>query len=88
MLVYIVDKGLLGNRGEIGFLPGLGSRASQYEQLRISVTTWASKSAISSKSHAGMPSGPEALAGLRLVSFFRTQNSVSNCWQIGVLHVS
>ena len=54
-----------------------GSQASEYEQLRISVTNWACKSAFSFKSHAGMPSGPKALAGLRVVSFFRTQNSVT-----------
>ena len=34
-------------------------------------------SAFSFKRHAGMPSGPEALAGLRRVSFFRTLNSVT-----------
>ena len=34
-------NGLLGNRDNIGFLPGLGSRASEYEQLRISLTNWA-----------------------------------------------
>ena len=33
--------------------------------------------AFSFKRHAGMPSGPEALAGLRRVSFFRTLNSVT-----------
>ena len=77
MLVYVVHRGLLGNRGNIGFLPELGSRASEYEQLRISLATWASKSAFSFKSHAGMPSGPVASAGLRRVSFFRTLNSVT-----------
>ena len=34
-------------------------------------------SAFSFKRYAGMPSGPEALAGLRRVSFFRTLNSVT-----------
>ena len=33
-------------------------------------------SAFSFKRHAGMPSGPEALAGISRASFFRTLNSV------------
>ena len=38
-------------------------------------------SAFSFKSQAGTPSGPEALPGLRAMSFFRTQNSAT----VGVL---
>ena len=34
-------------------------------------------SAFSFKRHAGMSSGPEALAGLRRVSFFRSLNSIT-----------
>ena len=55
----------------------LGSRASNYEQLRTSLTTWASKSAFSFKRHAGIASDCEALVGLRRVSFSRTLNSVT-----------
>ncbi|PFX32652.1 hypothetical protein AWC38_SpisGene2517, partial [Stylophora pistillata] len=54
-----------------------GRRASKYELLRISVATGANRSAFSFKSQAGMPSGPEALAGLRAMSFFKTLNSVT-----------
>ena len=61
-----------------------GSRTSEHEQLRISLTTWARKSSFSFKSYAGMPSGPETLAGLRAVTFFRKQ---SNRWRIGVVHI-
>ena len=54
-----------------------GRRASKYEQLRIPVTNGANKSTFSFKNQAGTPSGPEMLAGLRAMSFFRTQNSAT-----------
>ena len=46
-----------------------GSRASEKEQLRMSVTTGAKISAFSFNNQAGILSGPEALVGLRDASF-------------------
>ena len=46
-----------------------GSRASEKEQLRMSVTTGAKISAFSFNNQAGIFSGPEALVGLRDASF-------------------
>ena len=52
-----------------------GNRASLKEQLRISVTGSASKSAFSLRSQPGIPSGPVALVGFKADSFFKTENS-------------
>ena len=46
-----------------------GSRASEKEQLRMSVTTGAKISAFSFNNQAGILSGPGALVGLRDASF-------------------
>lgn len=70
-------RGLLRNRATLACIQVWSSRASEYEKLRISVTTGASKSGFSFSSQPGMPPGHEALAQLRAVSFFRTRNSVT-----------
>ena len=48
-----------------------GSLASAKEQLTISVTIGANKSAFSLNNHVGMWSGPEAFVGLSDKSFFK-----------------
>ena len=78
MFVNVINRGVcLGIEATLASFQDWGRRASKYEQLRISVTTGANKSVFSFKSQAGTPSGPEALAGLRAMSFFRTQNSAT-----------
>ena len=56
-----------------------GTFASDHdnERLMISVTTGASRSALSFNSHVGMLSRPDAFAGLSEESFLKTQNSVA-----------
>ena len=54
-----------------------GTFASDNEQLMISVTTRASRSALSFNSHVGTLSGADAFAGLSEESFLKTQNSVA-----------
>ena len=52
-----------------------GKRASPKEQLMMSVTAGANKSAFSSDNQNGFMSGPEDLAGFTTESFFRTRYS-------------
>ena len=52
-----------------------GKQASAKEQLMMSVTAGANKSAFSFSNQDGIMSGPEDFAGFSTESSFRTQNS-------------
>ena len=72
-LVWVI---VLGG-GDTGSFPGLWNAAHLKGTVNMSATGTVSKSAFSLGSQAGMPSGPEALFGLRASNLVKTECSVT-----------
>ena len=75
VLVNIIDGPLFWDRDYISSFQDGGRQDSWNEELRITETGHAKRSAFSFNNHIGMPSGPCALVGLSADSFLKVENS-------------